>query len=80
MERGHAERASPDPDSLLELATRRDAEVVGLGDEVGTLALDKRADLQTVRLDSVNLAGLGGEIRQRPWPTRRAQVTSTPSW
>lgn len=52
--------AAPDARSLLELATRGGSEVVGLADEIGTLKVGKRADLQIIRLDSLNLAGFGG--------------------
>lgn len=51
---------APDPRALLDLATRRGAQVVGLGDEVGTLSVGKRADLQIIRLDALNMAGFGG--------------------
>lgn len=54
------DEAAPDARSLLELATRGGAEVVGLADEIGTLKVGKRADLQIIRLDSLNLAGFGG--------------------
>ncbi|NIE73320.1 amidohydrolase family protein [Pantoea sp. Ap-967] len=53
------ERA-PDPRALLELATRGGAEALGLSSVTGTLTPGKRADLQIVAIDAINLAGYGG--------------------
>ena len=55
----HDERA-PDPRKLLDLATRGGAEVLGLGQQIGTLTPGKRADLQIVSLEAINLSGFGG--------------------
>lgn len=57
---GARDERAPDPRELLALATRRGAEVLGLGDSVGTLAVGKRADLQIISLQGLNLAGFGG--------------------
>lgn len=53
------ERAPP-PRALLDLATRGGAEALGLGEQIGTLTPGKRADVQIVALDALNLAGFGG--------------------
>ncbi len=50
----------PDPRALLDKATRGGAEALGLAAETGTLTPGKRADLQIVALDALNLAGFGG--------------------
>ena len=57
---GARSETAPDARSLLELATIGGAKVVGMESEVGTLSVGKRADLQIIRLDSLNLAGFGG--------------------
>ncbi|ACO80130.1 metal dependent hydrolase [Azotobacter vinelandii CA] len=57
---GARDERAPAPRALLELATRRGAEAVGLGDEVGTLAPGKRADLQVIDPAALNLGGFGG--------------------
>jgi 5-methylthioadenosine/S-adenosylhomocysteine deaminase len=51
---------APSARALLDLATRRGAEAVGLGDRIGTLAVGKRADIQVIRLNDLNVAGFGG--------------------
>ncbi|WP_282296053.1 amidohydrolase family protein [Stenotrophomonas sp. PS02289] len=51
---------APSPRELLALATRRAAEAIGMGDQVGSLSVGKRADLQIVTLQSLNLSGFGG--------------------
>jgi cytosine/adenosine deaminase-related metal-dependent hydrolase len=45
------------PRQLLELATSGGARALGLEAEIGTLAPGKRADLQMIRLDRLNLLG-----------------------
>lgn len=55
----HDERA-PQPRELLDLATRGGAETLGLGQQIGTLAPGKRADVQIVALDAINLSGFAG--------------------
>lgn len=57
---GARDERAPDPRALLQLATRGGAEALGIATEVGTLAPGKRADLQIVALDSLNMAGFGG--------------------
>lgn len=54
------DEAAPDPRALLDLATRRGAHALGLGDEVGVLAPGRRADLQVIDLAALNLAGFAG--------------------
>ena len=49
-----------DPRALLELATRRGADALGLGDVTGTLTPGKRADLQVIAADTLQMAGFGG--------------------
>ncbi|WP_438284056.1 amidohydrolase family protein [Pseudomonas alabamensis] len=55
----HHEGAPP-PRALLDIATRGGAEALGLGEQIGTLTPGKRADVQIVALDALNLAGFGG--------------------
>lgn len=57
---GARDEGAPDPRALLELATRRGAEAVGLGGEVGTLARGRRADVQIIDPAALNLGGFGG--------------------
>ncbi|WP_394001949.1 amidohydrolase family protein [Luteimonas sp. WGS1318] len=49
-----------DPRALLDLATRRGADALGLGAITGTLVPGKRADLQVIAADSLQMAGFGG--------------------
>ncbi|GJE67917.1 Atrazine chlorohydrolase [Methylorubrum aminovorans] len=48
------------PRRLLELATLGGARALGLDAEVGVLAPGRKADLQAVRFDALNLAGFDG--------------------
>ena len=50
----------PDPRELLTLATRRSAESIGLGALTGTLEEGKRADIQIINPNTLNMAGFGG--------------------
>lgn len=50
----------PDPRGLLMLATRRSAESIGLGALTGTLEEGKRADIQIINPNTLNMAGFGG--------------------
>ncbi|WP_438280400.1 amidohydrolase family protein [Pseudomonas alabamensis] len=54
------DEGAPSPRALLDLATRGGAEALGLGGQIGTLTPGKRADVQIVALDALNLAGFGG--------------------
>ncbi|MGE8047112.1 amidohydrolase family protein [Pseudomonas monteilii] len=57
---GSRDEKAPDPRSLLRLATLGGAEALGRADEVGTISKGKRADLQIIARDAINLAGFGG--------------------
>ncbi|MDZ5111343.1 amidohydrolase family protein [Pseudomonas putida] len=57
---GLLSEAAPDPRALLRLATHGGAETLGLSDEIGSITPGKRADLQVIALDDVNLAGFAG--------------------
>nr|WP_305068797.1 amidohydrolase family protein [Luteimonas sp. Y-2-2-4F] len=57
---GARDETAPDPRALLELATRRGADAIGLGDETGRLAPGRRADLQVIDPDALSLSGFGG--------------------
>ncbi|PYG46029.1 cytosine/adenosine deaminase-related metal-dependent hydrolase [Pantoea sp. AG1095] len=50
----------PDARQLLALATRRSAESIGLGELTGTLEEGKRADIQIIIPNTLNMAGFGG--------------------
>lgn len=52
--------AAVDPHALLRLATYDGAEALGRGDEIGSITPGKRADLQIISLDGINLAGFAG--------------------
>jgi cytosine/adenosine deaminase-related metal-dependent hydrolase len=54
------DEGAPPPRALLDLATRGGAKALGLGGQIGTLTPGKRADVQIVALDALNLAGFGG--------------------
>lgn len=54
------DETKPDPRQLLELATRRGAEAIGLGKITGSLALGKRADLQIIQPNTLNMSGYAG--------------------
>ncbi|WJD60690.1 amidohydrolase family protein [Pseudomonas kurunegalensis] len=57
---GSRDEKGPAPRSLLRLATLGGAEALGLADEVGSIRKGKRADLQIIARDAINLAGFGG--------------------
>lgn len=57
---GLRKEAAADPRALLRLATYGGAEALGRGDEVGSITPGKRADLQIIALDGINLAGFAG--------------------
>ena len=57
---GARNEKAPSPRDLLVMATRGGSEVLGLADQIGTLTPGKRADLQIIGLDAINLAGFGG--------------------
>lgn len=57
---GLRDEKAPDARSLLRLATLGGAEALGRTDEVGTITPGKRADLQIIGVDAINLAGFGG--------------------
>lgn len=60
-ESGYAkDEALPDPRELLTLATRRSAESIGLGASTGTLEEGKRADIQIINPNTLNMSGFGG--------------------
>lgn len=50
----------PNPRELLTLATRLSAESIGLGASTGTLEEGKRADIQIINPNTLNMAGFGG--------------------
>ncbi|WP_277977944.1 amidohydrolase family protein [Pantoea endophytica] len=50
----------PDPHKLLELATRRSAESIGLGSLTGSLETGKRSDIQIINPNTLNMGGYGG--------------------
>ncbi|WP_213064409.1 amidohydrolase family protein [Acinetobacter puyangensis] len=54
------DETKPDPRQLLELATRRGAEAIGLGKITGSLAVGKRADLQIIQPNTLNMSGYAG--------------------
>ena len=55
-ESGYAkDEALPDPRELLTLATRRSAESIGLGASTGTLEEGKRADIQIINPNTLNM-------------------------
>ena len=57
---GLRKEAAADPRALLRLATSGGAEALGRGDEIGSITPGKRADLQIIALDGINLAGFAG--------------------
>lgn len=57
---GARDERAPDPRALLELATLGGARALGLANETGSISVGKRADLQGIGLDALNLAGFGG--------------------
>ncbi|WP_437614130.1 amidohydrolase family protein [Erwinia sp. V71] len=54
------DEANVDPRQLLDLATRRSAQALGLGAVTGTLETGKRADIQIINPAALNLSGFGG--------------------
>lgn len=54
------DESRPDPRKLLDLATRRGAQLMGLEREIGTLTVGKRADVQIIDLAALNFSGFGG--------------------
>ena len=59
-----AARGAMSPAQALVAATSSAAELLGLGDELGTLEPDKRADFVVVRGDALNFDELEGRVEQ----------------
>ena len=57
---GARDETAVDPRRLLQLATRGGAEALGLSDEIGSLTVGRRADLQMIDLAALNFAGFDG--------------------
>ncbi|TDR94562.1 amidohydrolase family protein [Enterovirga rhinocerotis] len=57
---GARDETAVEPRRLLALATRGGAEALGLGDEIGSLTIGRRADLQMIDLSALNLVGDDG--------------------
>jgi 5-methylthioadenosine/S-adenosylhomocysteine deaminase len=74
--------ATGDPRALparqaLELATRRGAEALGLGDRIGSLEVGKRADVITVSMASARQTPLFDPLSHLVYVTRGTDVTNT---
>ncbi|WP_337024080.1 MULTISPECIES: amidohydrolase family protein [unclassified Pantoea] len=54
------DEALPDPREILTLATRRSAESIGQGSLTGSLEEGKRADIQIINPNTLNMAAFGG--------------------
>lgn len=57
---GTGDEAAPDARALLELATLRAADAIGLGKLTGSLKVGKRADVQIINPATLNMSGFGG--------------------
>lgn len=57
---GARDETAAEPRRLLALATQGGAEALGLGQEIGSIKVGKRADLQMIDLAALNLAGFDG--------------------
>ncbi|WBG93214.1 amidohydrolase family protein (plasmid) [Pantoea piersonii] len=55
-----ADEALPKPRQLLRMATLGGAEALGLDKETGSLTVGKRADIQIITPDTLNMSGFGG--------------------
>jgi 5-methylthioadenosine/S-adenosylhomocysteine deaminase len=74
--------ASNDPQTLparqvLELATRRGAEALGLADRIGSLEVGKQADIVTVAIDGARQTPMFDPISHLVYVTRGADVRTT---
>jgi 5-methylthioadenosine/S-adenosylhomocysteine deaminase len=73
----HLDPTVASAEAVLAMATREAARALGLGDEIGTLAVDKRADLIVIDTDKPHLTPMYNPISHLVYSVKGSDVTAS---